>query len=95
MYCSRLSPVSVPGIDGSNMIRNTFCLVFLLLLAACTENSSTRPYILTTATTGGTYYPVGVALATITKSKLYKTEGISLSAISSAGSLEKKTISIV
>lgn len=63
-------------------------LVLLLCAAACTENTATRPYILTTATTGGTYYPVGVALATITKSQLYRTEGISLSAISSAGSLE-------
>jgi TRAP transporter TAXI family solute receptor len=61
----------------------------LLSLGACTENLSTsRPYILTTATTGGTYYPVGVALATITKAQLHDTEGISLSAISSAGSLE-------
>lgn len=61
----------------------------LLSLGGCTENLSTsRPYILTTATTGGTYYPVGVALATITKAQLHDTEGISLSAISSAGSLE-------
>jgi TRAP transporter TAXI family solute receptor len=59
------------------------------LLSACTENLSTqRPYILTTATTGGTYYPVGVALATITKAQLFDTEGISLAAISSAGSME-------
>jgi len=58
-------------------------------LTGCTENLSTnRPYIMATATTGGTYYPVGVALATITKSKLYRTDGISLSAISSAGSME-------
>ena len=62
---------------------------FLLALTACTENLSTnRPYILTTATTGGTYYPVGVALATITKAELADTQGISLSAISSAGSME-------
>lgn len=64
-------------------------LGIILAAGACTENLSTsRPYILTTATTGGTYYPVGVAIATITKSQLYSTEGISLSAISSAGSLE-------
>lgn len=47
-----------------------------------------RSYILTTATTGGTYYPVGVALATLTKVRLEPTTGISLSAISSAGSAE-------
>jgi len=65
------------------------CVALLVFCSACTENLSTkRPYILTTATTGGTYYPVGVALATITKAQLYETEGISLSAISSAGSAE-------
>lgn len=50
--------------------------------------SDSRSYILTTATTGGTYYPVGVAIATLTKVKLQPTKGISLSAISSAGSAE-------
>lgn len=47
-----------------------------------------RSYILTTATTGGTYYPVGVALATLVKVKLEPEHGISMSAISSAGSGE-------
>jgi TRAP transporter TAXI family solute receptor len=47
-----------------------------------------RDYILTTATTGGTYYPVGIALATLTKVKLEPKYKISLSAISSAGSGE-------
>ncbi|MEX1032671.1 MAG: TAXI family TRAP transporter solute-binding subunit [Cellvibrionaceae bacterium] len=62
---------------------------FTLVLLACSEPLKTqRPYILTTATTGGTYYPVGVALATLTKSQLQPSHGISLSAISSAGSLE-------
>ena len=70
-------------------LRLTILLMLLALTGACTENLSTsRPYILTTATTGGTYYPVGVALATITKAQLYDTQGISLSAISSAGSME-------
>lgn len=59
-----------------------------LFLFSCSEQLANRPYILTTATTGGTYYPVGVALATITKSRLQRSHGISLSAISSAGSLE-------
>jgi len=73
----------------SPLVRLIVLLAAALVTSACTENLSTsRPYILTTATTGGTYYPVGVALATITKSQLYDTEGISLSAISSAGSME-------
>lgn len=59
------------------------------IITGCTENlSANRPYILSTATTGGTYYPVGVALATISKAQLYETHGVSLSAISSAGSME-------
>lgn len=47
-----------------------------------------RSYILATATTGGTFYPVGVALATLTKVKLEPKHDISMSAISSAGSGE-------
>ena len=45
-------------------------------------------YILATASTGGTYYPVGVALATLAKVKLEPGQGIGMSAISSAGSGE-------
>ncbi|MFN2307721.1 MAG: TAXI family TRAP transporter solute-binding subunit [Paracoccaceae bacterium] len=47
-----------------------------------------RSYILATASTGGTYYPVGVALATLAKVKLEPSENIGMSAISSAGSGE-------
>jgi uncharacterized protein len=61
-----------------------------LLLGGATEGHAqdTRSYILATATTGGTYYPVGVAIATLVKVKLEPTESISMSAISSAGSGE-------
>lgn len=45
-------------------------------------------YILATASTGGTYYPVGVALATLVKVKLQPKEKIGMSAINSAGSGE-------
>jgi len=58
------------------------------LLAGSAGAQDTRSYILATATTGGTYYPVGVALATLAKVKLEPSEGISMSAISSAGSGE-------
>jgi len=64
-------------------------LLILVLISACSEGLSTnRPYILTTATVGGAYYPIGVAIATISKSQLQPEHNISLSAISSAGSLE-------
>lgn len=45
-------------------------------------------YILATASTGGTYYPVGVALSTLTKVKLQPKQKIGMSAINSAGSGE-------
>jgi hypothetical protein len=63
--------------------------LFAVLQSSCSGDlAGERPYVLATATVGGTYYPVGVALATITKSKLHAEHGISLAAISSAGSLE-------
>ena len=45
-------------------------------------------YLLATASTGGTYYPVGVALSTLVKVKLQPTDKINMSAINSAGSGE-------
>ncbi|NBC33450.1 MAG: TAXI family TRAP transporter solute-binding subunit [Alphaproteobacteria bacterium] len=47
-----------------------------------------RSYLLATAGTGGTYYPVGVAIATLVAVKLEPQHGISMSAITSAGSGE-------
>ncbi len=45
-------------------------------------------YVMGTATTGSTYYPVGVAISTLIKVKLEPKSNISVSAISSAGSGE-------
>ncbi len=53
--------------------------------AATAEQAS---YVLATASTGGTYYPVGVALATLVKVKLEPKQKIGMAAISSAGSGE-------
>lgn len=47
-----------------------------------------RNYILTTASTGGTFYPVGGAIAMLVKVKLQGAHGIGMSSISSAGSAE-------
>ena len=44
--------------------------------------------ILATATTGGTYYPVGVAIGTLASIKLAKSHQITVTAINSAGSGE-------
>ncbi len=60
----------------------------LTLGALSAQAEENRSYILATASTGGTYYPVGVALATLSKVKLEPANHFSLSAISSAGSGE-------
>ncbi|QUJ69505.1 TAXI family TRAP transporter solute-binding subunit (plasmid) [Photobacterium sp. GJ3] len=57
-------------------------------LSTGAQAADNRNYILATASTGGTYYPVGVALATLSKVKLEPAHSFSLSAISSAGSSE-------
>jgi hypothetical protein len=64
----------------------SLCLALGLSVSAMAEDN--KSYLLTTGTTGGTYYPVGVALATLTKVKLQPTHGINISAINSAGSAE-------
>ena len=60
----------------------------LLATPALAQQRQARSYVLTTATTGGTYYPVGVAIATLAKVRLQASQGLDLSAISSAGSTE-------
>jgi len=52
------------------------------------QEAEEASYILATASTGGTYYPVGVALSTLIKVKLEPGQKIGMSAISSAGSGE-------
>ncbi len=59
-----------------------------LLTTGLSISAQAEDYILATASTGGTYYPVGVALSTLTKVKLQPKDGISMSAINSAGSGE-------
>lgn len=71
-------------------MKAAFLVTLLAILSALplAHAQDERSYILTTATTGGTYYPVGVALATLIKVKLQNAEKIDMSAISSAGSGE-------
>ena len=57
-------------------------------LAVQANAQEERNYLLATASTGGTYYPVGVALSTLTKVKLQPRQKINMSAINSAGSGE-------
>lgn len=57
-------------------------------LVASPAAAQSEDYLLATASTGGTYYSVGVALATLVKVKLQPKHGINMSAINSAGSGE-------
>ncbi|MBE0413233.1 TAXI family TRAP transporter solute-binding subunit [Yoonia sp.] len=69
-----------------NVLKAAVAATFVL--AAPAAQAEEANYILATASTGGTYYPVGVALSTLVKVKLEPSEGIGMSAISSAGSGE-------
>ncbi len=59
----------------------------ILFIFNCSPDNSTR-LILATATTGGTYYPVGVAISTLTSTRLEETDNITMTSITSAGSGE-------
>ncbi|MEO9273430.1 TAXI family TRAP transporter solute-binding subunit [Marinomonas sp. 5E14-1] len=72
----------------SKAILSSATAVALTLSASNSFAADNRDYILATASTGGTYYPVGVAIATLSKVKLTPKFGFSVSAISSAGSGE-------
>ncbi len=63
-------------------------VVMVFICAGNLQAADEHDYLLATASTGGTYYPVGVALSTLTKVKLQPGHKISMSAISSAGSGE-------
>ncbi len=75
-----------------NWVRTVFAAGLVAAMAALSTTPAKaqddRSYLLATAGTGGTYYPVGVALATLVKIKLEPRQGIAMSAITSAGSGE-------
>jgi len=73
---------------ASVLVAAVLTVVFMAASPASAQKKAERSYLMATATTGGTYYPVGVAIATLTKVKLQPTHKISLSAITSAGSGE-------
>ena len=56
------------------------------LATAGSAFAQSTDYVLNTASTGGTYHPVGTAISTLTKIKLLPTKGFSLTAVNSAGS---------
>ncbi len=70
----------------SKAIRNIIGAASVALLAGAHTASADTDYILNTASTGGTYHPVGTAIATLSKVKLLPTHKFSLTAVNSAGS---------
>jgi TRAP transporter TAXI family solute receptor len=64
------------------------CITGLFLTGSALAAPKPQNFLLATASTGGTYYPVGVAISTLTKVKLQPKKKIGMSAINSAGSGE-------
>lgn len=58
----------------------------LALSASVSLAQDAKDYVLNTASTGGTYHPVGTAISTLSKVKLLPKEKFSLTAVNSAGS---------
>jgi len=56
------------------------------LTLSVSANAANKDYILNTASTGGTYHPVGTAISTLSKIKLLPKKKFSLTAVNSAGS---------
>jgi TRAP transporter TAXI family solute receptor len=59
-----------------------------LMITGASAKQKEQKYVIATASTGGTYYPVGVGIATIASLKLAKKQKMTFSAITSAGSGE-------
>lgn len=55
-------------------------------LSANFAHAESKDYVLNTASTGGTYHPVGTAISTLSKIKLLPKQKFSLTAVNSAGS---------
>jgi len=72
----------------SKIIRQTLPLFATILLLSLPYQAwaADKDYVLNTASTGGTYHPVGTAIATLTKVKLLPKQKFSLTAVNSAGS---------
>jgi hypothetical protein len=69
-------------------LKSTVGVLSAAILSISSGVQAEGNYMMGTATTGGTYYPVGVAISTLIKVKLEPKTNISVSAISSAGSGE-------
>jgi hypothetical protein len=70
------------------LIISMVALALCLTVGVGSSRADDRNLIIATATTGGTYYPVGVAIGALVTTKLAAKDKITASAINSAGSGE-------
>ena len=63
-------------------------IILAVLLTSANANNDKQKYLIATANSGGTFYPVGVGIATIASLKLSKKNKLIFSAITSAGSAQ-------
>jgi TRAP transporter TAXI family solute receptor len=73
---------------GKKIIVGFLCALLALSFGVGDTRADDKNLIIATATTGGTYYPVGVAIGTVISIKLAKAHKITATAINSAGSGE-------
>ena len=66
----------------------TKLIIASLFLTTLNANKTNQKYLIATANSGGTFYPVGVGIATIASLELSKKNRLTFSAITSAGSAE-------
>ncbi len=70
----------------SNIIRIASSALVAATFAVSAAFAQSTDYVLNTASTGGTYHPVGTAISTLSKVKLLPKQKFSLTAVNSAGS---------
>ena len=74
-----------------NLVKATAAIALAAIVGTLDAGSAAaqdKDYVLATASVGGTYYPVGVALATLIKVRLQPKQGVNMSAVTSVGSGE-------
>ena len=70
----------------SNITRIAASALVAATFAVSAAFAQSNDYVLNTASTGGTYHPVGTAISTLSKVKLLPKQKFSLTAVNSAGS---------
>ena len=74
---------------GNSILKKILATTALTVSMLSVANAASETkYVIATASTGGSYYPVGVGIATIVSIKLAQEHKITFSAITSAGSNE-------